>query len=319
MRNLLARGLALLLMAALAYIAAGGLMSAIAGTPPVRGQLIDIGGRRIHIVCQGPQDAAGPLVVMEAGAFGFSADWASIQDKLAEQGVRSCAYDRAGLGASDPGPAPRDSRAIVSDLHLALERAGLKGPYILAGHSMAGLHVRLFAATYPDEVAGLVLLDAATPEASQDARVAGFVTQFGRFSRFAAGAAGMGLLKPLTATGMADQIGLSGPAKAEKQRAFGSAKHNRTSSDEVQLWQADAAQARAAGDVDPAIPVAVVTAGPARGGREGWKAVQAGPARRSAHGFVENVDAASHASLLGPLHNDAVIRGVLFVRGHGTR
>src|SRR6266542_855761 len=92
-------------LAVLVYVAFGGAMSAVFGTPKPRGQLYDIGGgRRLHMLCQGPATDRGPTVLMESGAFGFSADWGAVQEKLAADGVRSCAYDRAGLGFSDPGP-----------------------------------------------------------------------------------------------------------------------------------------------------------------------------------------------------------------------
>eukprot|EP01030_Chromulinospumella_sphaerica_P033167 gene33167-34000_t len=102
------RGAAVLGLALLLSIALGGLVSAFSATSPP-GRLVDIGGRRLNLVCAGPEQADGPLVVFEAGAFGLSADFGAVQEGLAAKGVRSCAYDRAGLGRSDPGPSPRDS------------------------------------------------------------------------------------------------------------------------------------------------------------------------------------------------------------------
>ena len=117
---------------------------------PARGERFSIGDdRRLRAVRAGPARSDRPLVVLEAGAFGFSADWAAVQARLADQGVRSLAYDRAGLGYSDPGPEPRDSLAIAVDLERLLASIGETGPLILCGHSMAGLHVRLFAARNP--------------------------------------------------------------------------------------------------------------------------------------------------------------------------
>src|SRR5512143_2460264 len=93
----LARILAGAVLAVLAYVAVGGAVSAMSGTPKPRGQLYDVGGgRRLHMLCAGPTEGAGPTVLMEAGAFGFSADWAAVQSRLAAEGIRSCAYDRAG-------------------------------------------------------------------------------------------------------------------------------------------------------------------------------------------------------------------------------
>ena len=109
-----------------------------------------------------------------------------VQSRLAEQGVRSCAYDRAGLGFSDPGPMPRDGLAIVSDLEKLIALSGERGPFILCGHSMAGLHMRLFAARNPSLVAGLVMVDATTPESMDTPMVKQFVGQFANLSRLAA-------------------------------------------------------------------------------------------------------------------------------------
>ncbi len=85
--------------------------------PPPRGEFIDIGGRKLRIVREGP-GGTEPLVVLEAGAFGLASDWAEVQARLQAQGVQSCAYDRAGMGYSDPGPEPRDGIAVAKDLEL---------------------------------------------------------------------------------------------------------------------------------------------------------------------------------------------------------
>ena len=94
--------LAAVILALLAYIAIGGAMVAVAGALPMRGEMIDIGGgRRMHIICDGPKSAA-PTILFEAGAFGFSADWGALQPKVAAQGLHACAYDRAGLSENAP-------------------------------------------------------------------------------------------------------------------------------------------------------------------------------------------------------------------------
>ena len=296
-------------------------MSAVSGIPSQRGRLVDIGGRRLRLVCEGPAKSAdgAPTVVFEAGAFGFAADWSVVQARLAERGRRSCAYDRAGLGFSDPGPQPRDGLAVAGDLEALLAAAGEPGPYVLVGHSMAGLYVRLFAARNPDKVAGVVLVDAATPEASEHAELRNFVGQFAALSNIAGWGATFGLFKPF-AGAFGDKIGVTEAASAEKRWAFGHGPHNRTAAAEVEQWMETSAQAAKAGRYAPSLPVAVVTAG---GGNPGWKALQAAPARASRHGHVENIDAASHADILGQKHADAVIRGIDHVlgaiRGERTR
>lgn len=306
------RTAAALTLAVVVAVAVGGAMSAASQTPH-RGRMIDIGGRSLHIVCAGPKESDGPTVVFESGAFGFSADWAAVQAGLAKEGVRSCAYDRAGLGRSDPGPRPRDGLAIVSDLEALLARAGEPGPYILVGHSMAGLYVRLFAARNPAQVKGLVLVDAATAEASEHPLVRRWVDGFAGASRWAGRAASVGLLKPL-GPAMGDRIGLPADAAAEKRRAFASGPHNRWAAEEVTQWVAAARQAATAGAYDPEWPVAVVTAGPARGRMAEWKQMQAGPARVARDGYVRNVEGAGHATVLGLSHAAEIVKAVMFVR-----
>ena len=105
---------------------------------PAPGQLIDVGGHRLHIYCLGQGE---PTVVMEAGLSGWSTDWILVQPEV-EQSTRVCTYDRAGYGWSDPGPLPRDSREVASELHTLLSRSGTKGDIILVGHSQGGLFVQ---------------------------------------------------------------------------------------------------------------------------------------------------------------------------------
>lgn len=274
-----------------------------------RGRFADIGARRLHWVEAGPAGPA-PLIVLEAGSFGFSADWAVVQARLAQRGLRSIAYDRAGLGLSDPGPAPRDGLAIVADLERLLAMVGEVGPLVLVGHSMAGLHVHLFAVRNPRRIVGLVLVDAITPDGAAHPMVQRYARHFGRLSRVAAGAAGLGLLRPLRRFG--DRIELGAEASAHKRLTFVNAAHNRVASDEVQQWEAAARQGREAGSLDPVWPVAVVTAGGERG--IGWsKPLQTAPAEASRHGYAVNVREADHASLLGRRHADAIVAGIAHV------
>lgn len=124
---------------------------------PAPGQLIDVGSHKMHIRCVGPANGS-PTVVLEAGGGGFSSDWSRVQNILSSD-VRVCAYDRAGLGWSEPGPAPRTMTQEVFELHLLLDAAGVRGPYVFVGQSIGGLLVRLYTAQYGDEVMGVVLVD----------------------------------------------------------------------------------------------------------------------------------------------------------------
>lgn len=129
-------------------------------TPP--GQMVDIGGRRIHMVVEG-NDTGQLTVILEAGMAGFSSNFYWVQHELAAD-TRVVAYDRAGLGWSDPSPEPQDAQQSARDLHAALQKAGIPGPYVVAGHSYGGLVVRAFTDLYADEVAGMVLIDASHPD-----------------------------------------------------------------------------------------------------------------------------------------------------------
>jgi pimeloyl-ACP methyl ester carboxylesterase len=123
--------------------------------PSPLGKLVDLGGRRLHINCTGKGNVT---IVMEAGAGDFSFDWSLVQPKVASF-ARVCTYDRAGYAWSEAGPTPRTMRQIVYELHTGLAKAGIKSPYVLVGHSLGGLIVRVYANQYPKEVAGMVLVD----------------------------------------------------------------------------------------------------------------------------------------------------------------
>lgn len=123
--------------------------------PNVPGQMVDIGGYRLHLYCTGP---GSPTVIFENGLGDIFADWALVQPGVARF-TRACSYDRAYEGYSDAGPIPITMHQQVFELHLLLQNAKLPPPYILVGHSYGGMVARLFTMTYPQDVAGLVLVD----------------------------------------------------------------------------------------------------------------------------------------------------------------
>ncbi|HEY1562382.1 MAG TPA: alpha/beta hydrolase [Caulobacteraceae bacterium] len=277
--------------------------------PFPRGALVDIGGRRLHAVRAGPERGGPPLVLLEAGAFGFSADWAAVQAGLAGRGFASIAYDRAGLGLSDPGPAPRDGIAIGADVEALLECLAPTGPLILCGHSMAGLHVHRLALRRRERVVGLVLVDAATPQSMNSKLFSAAVTQFAGLSRLAAWSAGTGLLKPFANTPLGDRIGLDGEVGDHKRWAFADGVHNSAAADEAAQWPAIARQALAAGELDRDWPVAVILAGPPDV-RSGLKTLMMAPATASRSGWIEHVASANHASMLASPHADVIVQNV---------
>jgi pimeloyl-ACP methyl ester carboxylesterase len=273
---------------------------------PPRGEMVDIGGRRLRAVRAGPRTSR-PTVVLEHGAFGCAADWAEVQARLAAKGLASIAYDRAGLGHSEPGPKPRDGKAIVADLASLLRAMDEPGPFVLAGHSMGGLMVRLFALTHPDQVLGVVMVDAVTPDVINNPIGEKGVYAFSRILGWVSQGARYGMMRPVAVVA-GDRIGLPPDASAEKRRIHGSASHAHWAAEEVGQWRATSDQARAA-DFPPALPIAVVTAG-GENTVTALKDIQSVPALASQNGYIEHVAGAGHANLLGRRFADPVVRGV---------
>lgn len=128
---------------------------------PPKGKLVDIGGRRIHLDCRG---AGSPTVVFQSGFDQLgSLSWTKVHDAIAGF-TRACAYDRAGIMWSDATSTPHDGSSIARDLHVALSTAGEKAPLVLVGHSFGGPLSMVYVHDYPDQVAGLVLVDPGHPD-----------------------------------------------------------------------------------------------------------------------------------------------------------
>lgn len=152
------RGLvfSLLLAMAVTGCAVGASGDAASGPYQRPARLVELpDGRKINLRCTG---RGAPTVILESGFGATSEAWSRVQPALART-TRTCSYDRAGYGFSDPGPLPRDGAAAARDLDQLLQAAGVEGPYVVAGHSAGALYGRLFAARRPGEVMGLVLLD----------------------------------------------------------------------------------------------------------------------------------------------------------------
>jgi len=123
---------------------------------PPPGQMVDVGGYRLHINCTG---TGSPTVVVESGWGDMSATWGWVQPEVSKI-TRICTYDRAGMGWSESSPQPRTAREYAKELHTLLTKANEPGPYVLVGHSMGAFTVIMYAHDYPAEVSGLVLVDA---------------------------------------------------------------------------------------------------------------------------------------------------------------
>ncbi|HWY07880.1 MAG TPA: alpha/beta hydrolase [Candidatus Acidoferrales bacterium] len=126
---------------------------------PPPGRLVDLGSHRLHLLESGH---GSPTILLEAGLMSTVLSWSDLQRELSRS-FRVVSYDRAGLGWSDQGPMPRTADRIVDELHTMLERAAIPPPYVLVGHSFGGLTMPLFATRYPDELAGMVLVDPVAP------------------------------------------------------------------------------------------------------------------------------------------------------------
>jgi pimeloyl-ACP methyl ester carboxylesterase len=154
-----------LIVALLVLAVAGAIYQAIATERaerayPPPGEMVDVGGYSLHINCVGQ---GSPTVVLDGGSGEMSAQWVWVQREVSDT-TRVCAYDRAGMGWSEMGPQPRDAKQISSELHALLAKADIEGPYVLVGHSFGGLYMQTYAARYPEEVAGVALVDSSQPD-----------------------------------------------------------------------------------------------------------------------------------------------------------
>jgi pimeloyl-ACP methyl ester carboxylesterase len=143
---------------------------------PHPGMLVDVGGHQLHIYCTGEQKASAKssvisTVILEAPEGGMSAEWGWVQAALSRNS-RVCSYDRAGLGWSEAGDRPYDPGRVPEELQQLLRNADVPPPYLLVGQSLGAAFARLFAARYPDDVAGLVLIDFPAADAPSETRMA---------------------------------------------------------------------------------------------------------------------------------------------------
>jgi pimeloyl-ACP methyl ester carboxylesterase len=153
------------IVAGLVFVAGLGILYQILGTRrdarlhPAPGRMVDLSTHRLHVLETGSGDYT---LVLEAGLMSTVLSWVELQKELSKS-YRVVSYDRAGLGWSELGPMPRTADQIVEELHAMLQRAGIPPPYVLMGHSFGGLTMPLFAARYPNETAGMVLVDPVAP------------------------------------------------------------------------------------------------------------------------------------------------------------
>jgi pimeloyl-ACP methyl ester carboxylesterase len=126
---------------------------------PAPGKMYEVNGHQMHLYCTGE---GSPTIVLDAGMGNYSTAWAKVQPELSKT-TRVCSYDRAGMGWSTPGPDPRDANEIAAELHALLQKAGVSGPIVLMGHSMGGINIRSYASNYPQDLAGMIFIEGASP------------------------------------------------------------------------------------------------------------------------------------------------------------
>ena len=281
------------LLAALALSSMGGgyetAREAIDATAyPAPGQLIDVGGHRLHLSCTG---SGSPTVILEPGLGEASSAMAWIAPAVAGD-TRVCVYDRAGRGWSDAADGPQDAVQTATDLHTLLERAHIPGPYVLVGHSFGGLYVLTFAATYPDQVAGLVLLDSTAPKPGPAPPTKnGSYDLVGRLSTLLSAVAHLGAAH---LTG--DSYDTLPPRSRDEARAkVSTARSLESSINEFREGALAMHQAAALDDFDGK-PLIVLTAGREHDGT--WQAAQNTLATLSTNSRHRIVTDATHASLV---------------------
>jgi pimeloyl-ACP methyl ester carboxylesterase len=166
---------------------------------PAAGKLVDVNGRKLHVVCAG--QGGPPTVIFESSGLSSSAAWEKLLPEVG-RAHHACAYDRAGMGWSDPVAGERTTAEFVDELRAALASVGEKPPYVLVGHSIGGVLVRAFQAAHPDEVTGMVLVDTATASVQQRwPKVVDKMQSNVRRGRWLASVAALRLVDPLHVSG----------------------------------------------------------------------------------------------------------------------
>ncbi len=279
--------LAVLAVAAIAggYETVREALDARAYPPP--GQLVDVGGHRLHLYCTG---SGSPTVVLEPGLGASSADMSWIAPVVARD-TRTCVYDRAGRGWSDPVDDPQDADQIAADLHTLLTEAQVDGPYVLAGHSFGGLYVRDFAAQFPDQVAGLVLLDS-TASRVRPSAVNAQAPTVGRVLTVVPAVAHLGVGRILASS---DYESLPAGVQAEARANASTSRQLASTLQEYREGATSVQQASALTDLGDK-PLIVLTAGV--GHNPAWQSAQTKLAALSTNSLHRTAADTTHVSML---------------------
>jgi pimeloyl-ACP methyl ester carboxylesterase len=256
-------------------------------------------------------------VILEAGAFGTSADWDFVLDDLAKGG-RVCAYDRAGLGDSAPRPGERDVLTKAGELGGLLEQLGETRPVILVGHSNGALYIEAFACLWPERVAGLVYVNGVGPDDLDDPRLLADLRAERRASNLAVTAGRLGL-SPIVAGRLSDQMGLDREATARKRRTLECLACLKVARDEDRLIIPGLDAARRLGDATRHIPTVVISGAlyPNHRLAKAWRTAEVAPALRADRAWILDMPGATHVS---PLTRDRayVLAAVNWLRSLAT-
>jgi pimeloyl-ACP methyl ester carboxylesterase len=257
-------------------------------TYPMPGRLVSVGDHELHIHCTG---AGSPTVILEPGLGEASPEMGWIAPAVAST-TRVCVYDRAGRGWSQASSEPRDGVQTASDLHTLLERAGESGPYVLAGHSAGGLYVQNFAHLYPNQVAGVVLLDSMHPE--QATRISSYSMFYEMYRR------ATGVMPALSRFGLGRLIvqasyeGLPARSRDEERAFMATPRADRSTRDEFSKIKTAMHQAGALHSLGNK-PLVVLTA--RKDAEPGWSAVQDELAALSTNSIHRALPGADHSML----------------------
>lgn len=251
----------------------------------------------IFLDCRG-QPTTTPLVILEAGAFGSSADWDRVLEDLAPGG-RVCAYDRPGLGRSPAEPG-EDLSVLgrARGLKTLLDQIGAQGPIILVGHSNGALYAEAFARLYPNKVAGLVYVNGVGTDDLDHPRLMASLAAERRLSKLAVSLAQMGLAGLVAAELSGGD--LSPEAARRKHAALTCLPCLRIARDEDSLMVAGLKETNALAPVPSSIPVVVITGdeSPDTTLPRDWRAAETAPAARADHSWILEARGASHVSPL---------------------
>lgn len=292
----------------LAVVAVGALVQDVTALQferdhPAPGRTLSVGDHRLHIDCRG---AGGPTVVLFNGMGELSASWARIADEVSDT-TRVCAYDRAGQGWSDDLDKPQDGVTVAADLHTLLDAAGERGPFVLAGHSIGGPYALTYAALYPEDVAGMVLLDSSSPR--QFADLPAYGLQYALMKR------GASLLPTLARVGLGAAISpdshLPGAEGALVEAMSSTVRAHRNGRDEVAMVPRVLKQSQSLLTLGDR-PLVVLSASETLGS-EGWSAAQDRLAALSRDSVRHDVRS-SHAGLVdAPNGSDASVAAITAV------